>query len=241
MEHTYPLPMYFVISQEIIADIQKRRIKPGEKISSENEIMQHYNVSNTTARRVLNEVEKQGYVKRVKGKGTYVKEHMNATRSATKVLSFTRNMIQQGFTPKTKLIDCTKEKADYTKMVNGRNYTINGPIAKITRLRYASNQPVMFEVRYISLNSCPGIESCDLEDSLYNIYEKEYQLKIHSIYQTLSAIILDGEQLKHFNREEITPGFRVDGVTFYGKELVLELEESIYCGDFYKFQVEATP
>ncbi|MGC9343996.1 MAG: GntR family transcriptional regulator [Bacteroidales bacterium] len=235
------LPMYFLISQEIIDKIKNKELRPGEKIVSENEIIKNYEVSNTTARKVLQEIENQGFARRVKGKGTFVSENVKASRSATKVLSFTKNMLQLGFKPRTKLLQCSLQKGGITKMVNGRNYSINGQVCRIDRLRYADNMPVLREIRYISANFCPGIEKLNLEGSLYDIYENKYQLKIATIYQTLSAIIIEGEELKYFDKEDIVPGFRVDGVTFCGKELVLEIEESIYCGDFYKFNIEATP
>ncbi len=241
MKNVSHIPMYFVISQGIIDEITSGKLKPGEKIISENEIIRNFKVSNTTARKVLQEVENQGYAKKVKGKGTYVKENVEVSRSATKVLSFTKNMMQLGFVPKTRLLECRIQKQNISKTVSGRKYSVNSPVCKITRLRYADDMPVLKEIRYISTRFCPGIESLDLEGSLYDIYENTYQLKIASIYQTLSAIIIDGEQLKDFEKEEVVPGFKVDGVTFCGKELVLELEESIYCGDFYKFNVEAMP
>jgi len=241
MDANSHLPMYFLISQEIIGKIENKEILPGEKIISENEIIKNYQVSNTTARKVLQEVENQGYATRIKGRGTYVKENIKASRSATKVLSFTKNMLQQGFEPKTKLLACSIINDNITKTVNGRNYSISGPVCKITRLRYADNKPVLKEIRYISATYCPGIEKLNLEGSLYKIYEENYHLNIASIYQSLSTIIIEGEQLRDFDKEQVVPGFSVEGVTFCGKELVLEIEESIYCGDFYKFNIEATP
>ncbi len=235
------VPIYFAISQEIIDKINRKELAPGEKIFSENEIIKNYGVSNTTARKVLQEIENQGYARRVKGKGTFVRDNPVVSRSATKVLSFTKNMLQQGFRPRTKLLGCSINKKSLSRVVNGRNYSISGPVCRITRLRYADQQPVLLEVRYISTRFCPRIDELDLEGSLYQIYEKEYQLKITSIYQTLSAIIIEGKKLQYFDMEDIVPGFKVDGVTFCGKELVLEMEESIYCGDFYQFNIEATP
>lgn len=235
------VPIYFLISQEIIEKIKKKELKPGEKIISENEIIKNYSVSNTTARKVLQEIEYQGYAKKIKGKGTFVRDNAKASRSATKVLSFTKNMIELGFAPKTKVLSCVVLPGNITKQVNGRNYSMKGPVYEITRLRYANSKAVLKEVRYISAQFCPGIDKLDLEGSLYNIYEKNYHLKIASIYQSLSAIIIQGELLSYFDNTEVVPGFRVDGVTFCGKELVLEMEKSIYCGDFYKFNIEATP
>jgi GntR family transcriptional regulator len=83
------LPKYFQISQDIISRIRSGQLIPGMQIPSENEIIQHYQVSNTTARRSLHEIEAAGWGKRIKGKGTFVRDR-NVQRSATRILGFTR-------------------------------------------------------------------------------------------------------------------------------------------------------
>ncbi|MGK7393266.1 MAG: GntR family transcriptional regulator [Candidatus Cyclobacteriaceae bacterium M3_2C_046] len=238
---TPSLPIYFQISREIIQHIRQKKLLPGDKILSENEIIKKYNVSNTTARKVLLEIEKGGYVKKIKGKGTFVQKNVELNRPASKVLSFTKNMQQLGFTPSTRLLDCVTQEVGITKSIQGRNYTLNGPVCKITRLRFADNKPVLREVRYISLKFCPGIDQLNLENSLYNIYEIDYHLHIARIEQSLSAIIIDESEKDTFGNDETIPGFKVDGVTFCGTELILEIEESIYNGEFYKFTIEAVP
>ncbi len=37
------------------------------------------------------------------------------------------------------------------------------------------------------------------------------------------------------------PGFRVEGVTFCGKEMILEMEDAIYRGDTYRLSVCTRP
>ena len=64
---------YLKISQEIISQIESGILQPGNKISSENELINEYKISNTTARKVLSYVENQGWVKKIKGqKGSFV-------------------------------------------------------------------------------------------------------------------------------------------------------------------------
>ena len=50
---------YLKISQEIISQIESGILQPGNKISSENELINEYKISNTTARKVLSYVENQ--------------------------------------------------------------------------------------------------------------------------------------------------------------------------------------
>ena len=240
MNEEYLVPKYFQIANEIISGIKTNKSKPGDQIPSENDIISQYQVSNTTARKVLLEIEKEGWVIKVKGKGTFVKENP-ISRSATKILSFTKNMKQIGLTPSTQLIDSMIIHQPLMKTISRRNYTLQPPIYKITRLRFANGIPVMKEDRFISMRYCPGIENINMEQPLYDIYKDSYDLQIKQIDQVISAIIINKELCRLFNVKSRIPGFAVEGVTFCGNEMILEMEESIYRGDKYKFTVQATP
>jgi GntR family transcriptional regulator len=236
---TTGLPKYYQISQEIIGMIRSGKLKPGMQIPSENEIIQQYNVSNTTARRSLQEIESAGWAARIKGKGTFVRDQ-NIQRSATRILGFSRNMMEAGYTPSTKVLDARKVMEGHSGSINGRRYVMEGPVYKIHRLRFADEIPMMIEVRYISAKFCPDIERHDFTGSLYEIYEKHYGLSLAEIYQTLSSVMIDAGTQGFFNVREPIGGLRVEGVTFCGKEMILEMEDSIYRGDKYRFSVRAT-
>jgi GntR family transcriptional regulator len=232
------IPKYFQIAQAITARIQSGELEAGGQIPSENEIIDSFNVSNTTARKALHELEKNGWVKRVKGKGTFVRPK-NVERSATRILSFTKNMLEAGRQPSTKLVSMHLFEPSYSMTMNGKVYTLKGPVCKIQRLRLGDGVPILFETRYISTRFCPDLHKQDLEQSLYEIYEKDYGLHLCEIKQVLSAEMMDGALLDFFSLTQSVPAFRIEGMTFCGKGLILEMEESVYRGDIYRFAVSA--
>jgi GntR family transcriptional regulator len=234
------VPKYYRISQEIIGQIKSGQLKPGMRAPSENEIITAYEVSNTTARKILNEIEAAGWVNRVKGKGTFVTDK-SVERSANKILSFTRNMTEAGHTPSTKVLDTRSVPKGYSAIINGRSYTMPGPVYKIHRLRFASGVPMMLEVRYISERLCPGIAEQDFEGSLYQIYREVYGHQLIEINQMLGTTIIDSTLSNFFDVLEPIPAFKVESATFCAKEMILEMEDSIYRGDKYRFSVRATP
>jgi GntR family transcriptional regulator len=234
----HDIPKYIKISRDIIDKIKKGKLKPGMRILSENEIIDKYNISNTTARKALHDIESAGWVTRVKCRGTFVRKNQ-VERSATSIISFTKNMLEAGFNPSTKLLDARVIKDDYYSVINGRKYTLKGPLYKIHRLRMGNDIPMMLEIRYISLRFCPGIEKKDLRYSLYDIYEKDYNLKLIRIDQMLNSAILDKSIEHFFNVRKPTAAFLVEGITFTGKEMILEMERSVYRGDKYHFSFVA--
>jgi len=234
------LPKYYRISQDITTRIQSGKLCPGMRVPSENEIIQRYRVSNTTARKALLEIEKAGWAIRIKGRGTFV-QTQNVHRSATRILGFTRNMIEAGYQPRTQLLEADVLQKGYSAVVNGRFYFMKGPAFRIKRLRLADEIPMMLEERFISLKLCPDIETRDLEQSLYDLYERHYGVMLTEVNQMLSALsIRDEDTMALFQVAEPVCALMVEGVTFCGKELILEMERSIYRGDKYHFSVRAT-
>jgi GntR family transcriptional regulator len=236
----YSPPKYFQISREIIGMIQLGNLLPGSPVPSENEIIEKFHVSNTTARKALHELEKEGWVNRVKGKGTFVKDQ-TVVRAINRIFGFTKNMVEAGRKPATRLIGFHLRDTDHTQTINGREFTLKGPYCEIERIRYADGIPMMKETRYISLGLCPDIHRKDLEQSLYDVFEKDYGIHLTEINQMLSAVVLEKEQLRHFNLEKPVPAFRVEGASFCGKNLIIEMEDAVYRGDMYRFAAKANP
>ncbi len=239
-DEPYAPPKYFQISRELVARIQKGQLPPGAPVPSENEIIAQYHVSNTTARKVLLELEAGNWVTRVKGKGTFVRDFA-VVRAINRIFGFTKNMLEAGRKPATKLLGFHLRDEDHTRTINGRVFTLKAPLCEIERLRLADGIPMMLETRYISLQLCPGIQQRNLEQSLYTLFSKEYGIHLSEINQMLSAVVLEGPALKTFNLQKSVPAFRVEGASFTGKSLIVEMEDSVYRGDMYRFAAKAVP
>ncbi len=67
-------PLYQMMKRDVEEAIFTGRFAPGSRVSSESELIAQYNVSSTTARRCLDELESEGLLYRVRGKGTFVSD-----------------------------------------------------------------------------------------------------------------------------------------------------------------------
>ena len=233
------LPKYRQICDEIIAGIKRGDLRPGMKTPSENDIMNSYAVSNTTARRALQQLEYSGWAKRIKGRGTFV-QNRQVLRRANKILSFTKNMLEAGYVPRTEVVIMEEQTDGHEVVVGGRRYIMPGPVYHIRRLRFGDEIPMLLETRYISKALCPGLPDTDLTGSLYDLYWHRYGLELSEILQSLKPVLIDEKINTYFNVELPAPALLIDGVTFCGKEIILEMESSVYRGDMYSFTVSAT-
>jgi len=242
-------PKFLELSERIIEKIKEGELLPGDKVPSENELIKKYKISNTTARKVLLEIESRGWVRRIKGKGTFVlnrtQEHkllrtlgsIDATRRG-----FDDYLKAEGFKPKNVILEKTILKEGVSSDVNGKHFIIEGPVLKIHQLRYADDDVMKDELRFVSLKLCPRIDRLPTEISYFKIYETNYHLKISDIKQTLSVDILSADTPNNnFDNDHSIPVFLLDSVLLCNGDQVLEIERSFYRGDKYRFSIIVNP
>ena len=69
-----PVPLYYQLKLQLLADIQEGRLHVGDMIPPECEISKVLHVSRPTVRQALTELVAEGHLVRFKGKGTFVSE-----------------------------------------------------------------------------------------------------------------------------------------------------------------------
>lgn len=240
---------FIEISDRIIEKIKTGELKPGDKIPSENELIKNYTISNTTARKILLEIESKGWARRIKGKGTYVlnrtvDHHLIRTLGSIYATrrGFHDSLIAEGFTPKNIVLEKTVLPDGISSEIGGKHFIIDGPVLKIHQLRYADELIIKDEVKYISLSLCPKINKMPTEISYFKVYENTYHLKIDEVQQTLSVEILPPNTTENnFELSKPIPAFVLDSAVVCSGDQVVEIERSYYRGDKYKFAISANP
>lgn len=233
------------LSDGIIEKIKSGELLPGDKIPSENELIKKYKISNTTARKILLEIESKGWGRRIKGKGTFVlnrthEHHLLRTLGSIDATrrGFDDYLQAEGFKPKNIILEKTILKDGVSSEVSGKHFIIEGPVLKIHQLRYADDDLMKDELRFISLNHCPKIDRLSTEISYFKIYETNYQLKITDVRQTLSVDVFTPETSgNNFDTKLSIPVFILDSVVLCKPDQVVEIERSYYRGDKYKFSI----
>jgi DNA-binding LacI/PurR family transcriptional regulator len=85
------VPLYQKISDDLKEQIASQKIKVGDKLPTEMELSDAYNVSRITAKRALNDLEQIGLITRSRGKGSFVKHNLSTesdNQQATKAILF---------------------------------------------------------------------------------------------------------------------------------------------------------
>ncbi|WEK53673.1 MAG: GntR family transcriptional regulator [Candidatus Cohnella colombiensis] len=76
-------PKYMQLKEQILSWIASGRFRPGDKLPSENELAEQFELSRQTVRQSIGELVSEGWLAREQGKGTFVSRNTGERRSAT--------------------------------------------------------------------------------------------------------------------------------------------------------------
>jgi GntR family transcriptional regulator len=98
------IPLYSQLVSIIKRNISAGTLAVGALLPSETELCSAFNVSRSTVRQAIGELEGDGLVIRKQGRGTYVAER-KMRRRAENVYSFTSEISALGMTPSSTILE----------------------------------------------------------------------------------------------------------------------------------------
>ena len=113
--------LYFKIKDDLKEQIISRQLKADDRIMSEAEICERYDVSRITAKRALDELMWEGYITRKPGKGSFVTYHA-IEHMLNGFYSISEEIRRNGLVPSTKLLEFREIIALETSYVPERHF-----------------------------------------------------------------------------------------------------------------------
>ena len=174
-----PVPIYYQLMQIVRTSIETGELQPGDSIPTEVEIMNKYGISRATVRQALMQLVNEGYIRRIKAKGTFVNLPPARSRFIGTLKGFSEEMKQKGLPHSTRVLDKTIMKAP-VHVAEKLQIASEGQVFYLKRLRFVQDDPVLIAESYIPIALCDGIEKEDFENiSLYDQLENKYGLALH--------------------------------------------------------------
>lgn len=213
IDKTSPIPLYHQVMQSIKDKIKSKQYKVGGLIPSEVELINKYHVSRMTVRLAIEGLEKDGYVKKVQGKGTYVRSP-KVTQELGVITSWSETMRAQGKNPvtkkmKTKEIVATEELAEQMEIEPGVH------LYYIERLRLAEDEPISLAKMYIVADMAPGfLEKEGIDKSVYKVMEESYNIELSTATEIVEAFAADSELAQVLEVKEGAPIISVTRLTY---------------------------
>jgi len=230
-----PMALYHQLREVVLSKIESNEWPVNSQIPTERELCEAFGVSRITVRKALSELEREGYLYRKQGRGTFVTSPKIEQR-LSRFYSFSEEIRKMGYTPSSKILDLTTMKAD-KKIAAHLQIEIGAEVYNLERIRLANEEPFAMENSFIPYAVCPGLSAEEIaSNGLYGTMKLNYGLTANQAVETFEAVSIRADEAVHLTVAENAPGLLLERVT-YSNLIIVEYCRSIIRGDRYKYRI----
>ena len=232
------LSLQDIIVSDIQKKIEKKILKIGQMIPSEDEIRKKYGVSRVTVRLALDKLENKNLIIRKQGVGTFIKsKKIKQTFSTAKTIIDA--LREKNLQPKIKVLFNNKKcPDDYLKDI--LNIKGNSQIVHIRRIVYLNNQPYAVLDTFLPevfKGVADIISQSKNVKTTYEIFEEEFDFQIKEAKYDISIDRATNDILKILKLKNDSYCLKNSRITYSDRKKPLELTIFYYPPEKAKFEM----
>jgi GntR family transcriptional regulator len=225
--------LYHQLLRILRGRIESGEIGVGDRLPSEAELVSDFGVSRTTARRALDELRREGLVRREPGRGTFLVSPR--LRSNTAYLhSFTEEIERWGYTPGARLI--SREEDEASEEVASKLEIESGEeVLFVRRLRLADELPIFVCDSYLPVGRFPALKDADYGTvSLSKLFQERIGRGIQNSRQWIVAATAPSDVAALLEIPAGIPVLHVRRLSFVAGGSPIELVEAYFHPERYQ-------
>lgn len=233
------IPYYKQLAELLRNEIRQKQLA-GQiyQLPSENELAERNGLSRATVRHALAELEREGWIYRQKGVGSFAAVR-RVEQDVTQLVSTTEDMRRRGWKLETRLLSL-EEKEPPPHVALALELAPEAPVYELVRLRMVDGTPLSLQTAFLPISLCPTPEQNDLTGSLYRLLESRYGLRLWTGQEILRAQGANARQAQLLGLTEGAPVMYAERITYAANGVAVEYLEAVWRGDRYDFRVTLT-
>lgn len=238
VDRNTPVPLYYQIKTFMEENIKNGFLNDGELVPPEEELAIFWNISRSTIRKAFSELVNEGYLDRLKAKGTFITKPKIKGDFIQKLETFNLEMINRGLKPTTKVLS-VQVVDDYPEVAQKLRIKPNEKFIELERLRYADEEPVVYVRSFLPAKRFPGLLKADLVNySLYEVLFHDYQLKSTRATRDIQAISADERLAELLEIKTHDPILYAQTVAYDQNDEPFEYSLASYRSDIYSLAID---
>jgi GntR family transcriptional regulator len=232
-----PVPYYYQLEQALIADLEAGLYGPGDRLPGEYELCESFEVSRTVVRQALAEMEAEGWVRRRKGRGTFVAAAKTSERLFQSLTGLYEDVVGRGGELRSEVRRLERVPAPgwVAKELDLRE---GDPVIVLERLRFVNGVPWVVVSTYLPYGLCPELLREDMEyRSLYALLEGKYGIPIAYGRRSVEATLATGTVAEDLGIEEEGTILLLRSTSYGEDDRALEHFVAYHRGDLSRFEV----
>lgn len=231
------VPLHVQLREHLLDRIERGELAPGEKLLRERELAAQHGVSLAPVRQAILDLVKDGYLNRVQGRGTFVRER-KVEEPISIVSSFTRSMRAKGLEPEVDVL--RQEPADPPAAVRTQLGRPTDRLVLIQRVARLDGEPIAALEAWLSLDQFPFLTDEPLGSrSLYETIRARTGIEGVRARSVIEVIRCDREQAALLGVRRGAPALEVSGITYDQHDQPFESSRVVYREDRFRFAIES--
>ena len=229
-------PLYSQLKELLRDRIVEGVYPPLSKMPSEHTLCRDFSVSRITVRQALGDLQKEGLIFKVHGKGTFVAKP-KAFQNVSQLKGLGESLQEQGLEVINRLvhlqtIPCPKRVAQRLQL------TEHEPVVQIKRIRLINREPTSLEITYLPLALGERLKNADLVSrDIFLILENDCGVELGHADLGIDAILADHETALLLAVEEGSPIMRIERLTHDQQGRPIDYEHLYYRGDAFQYRL----
>lgn len=225
---------YLSIYNDLMDSIEKKEIGAGEKLPSENQLMDMYGVSRDTVRKALDLLEGNGYIHKIKGKGSFVLDINKFDFPITGIVSFKELSQKLGVKSNTLVheLDLINPDKYFAKKLE---LTKEDLVWRVIRVREIGDKKIILDKDYFNNRYVPNLTKEICESSIYEYIEKDLGLNIGFAKKEITLQQISKEDKEYLDLEDFDMVVVVKSYTYLDDASLFQYTESRHRPDKFRF------
>ncbi|MCX5386469.1 GntR family transcriptional regulator [Streptomyces sp. NBC_00083] len=234
VDRTSPVPLYFQLSQQLEAAIEKGTLTPGSLLGNEIDLAQRLGLSRPTVRQAIQGLVDKGLLVRRRGVGTQV-VHSQVKRPL-ELSSLYDDLEAAGQKPATTVLRNAVEPAT-AEVAAALGIAEGSDVHLVERLRYAHGEPMARLRNHLPPGLLP-LETPYLEGTgLYRLM-RGAGITLHSARQTVGARAATAQEAGLLAEAAGAPLLTMERTTFDDTGRAVEFGSHLYRASRYSFEFQ---
>lgn len=238
LDKSVPIPLYYQLKMLLLEEIKSNAYCVDSLIPTEKEISEMFGISRTTVRQAITELVQEGWLYRIKSKGTFVAQRKIKQDFIRRLEPFNEQIERTGRKPGTELLSL--EVVGMTEAVAEVFHAEPGEKAVyLHRKRSADDEPIVTVETYLPYEKCAFLMRHDMvHESMYNVLAEREETRICRVNRIMEAVAANEDDARLLNIQSGKPIHLFHTIGYNQHDEPIEFSVARYRGDRNRFEVD---
>ncbi|WP_353558155.1 GntR family transcriptional regulator [Paraburkholderia terrae] len=235
-ESNSPIPLYQQIKDALRSGILDGKYPPHGRMPSESELQEMFEVSRITIRQALGDLQKEGLIFKVHGKGSFVSQP-KTIQNITSLQGFAESMSDDGYEIVNRVVSFAFVAAN-DEVASRLALDPGTKVAEIHRVRLVNREPTSYEITFLPEALGKKLQRADLATrDIFLILENDCGVALGSADLSIDAIPAHAPITRALELKKDAPVLRVERLTYDSNRQPIDFEYLYFKGGTFQYRL----